>query len=32
VKEIALLGGNVSPFVPGHVRTALARKLKTDLV
>jgi len=28
VKEIALLGGNVSSFVPGHVRTALARKLK----
>jgi|SRR5436190_3636743 pantetheine-phosphate adenylyltransferase len=28
VKEIALLGGNVSPFVPGHVRTALAQKLK----
>jgi pantetheine-phosphate adenylyltransferase len=29
VKEIALLGGNVSPFVPGHVRTALERKLKS---
>jgi len=28
VKEIALLGGNVSPFVPGHVRTALAHKSK----
>jgi pantetheine-phosphate adenylyltransferase len=28
VKEIALLGGNVSPFVPGHVRTALERKVK----
>ena len=28
VKEIAFLGGNVSPFVPGHVRTALARKVK----
>ena len=28
VKEIARLGGDVSPFVPPHVRTALARKLK----
>ena len=28
VKEIALLGGNVSPFVPDHVRKALASKLK----
>ena len=27
VKEIARLGGNVSPFVPAHVRTALAEKL-----
>jgi len=27
VKEIARLGGNVSPFVPAHVRTALAQKL-----
>ncbi len=27
VKEIARLGGDVSAFVPGHVRTALARKL-----
>jgi pantetheine-phosphate adenylyltransferase len=29
VKEIAKLGGDVSPFVPPHVRAALARKLKT---
>ena len=29
VKEIARLGGDVSAFVPAHVRTALARKLKT---
>jgi pantetheine-phosphate adenylyltransferase len=28
VKEIATLGGNVDGFVPGHVRTALARKLR----
>jgi pantetheine-phosphate adenylyltransferase len=28
VKEIARLGGNVSPFVPVHVQQALARKLK----
>ena len=28
VKEIAKLGGDVSPFVPAHVRTALATKLK----
>ena len=28
VKEIAKLGGDVSPFVPAHVRTALAAKLK----
>jgi pantetheine-phosphate adenylyltransferase len=28
VKEIARLGGDVSAFVPAHVRTALARKLK----
>ena len=27
VKEIARLGGDVSPFVPAHVRTALAAKL-----
>jgi pantetheine-phosphate adenylyltransferase len=27
VKEIASLGGDVSPFVPAHVRTALAAKL-----
>jgi pantetheine-phosphate adenylyltransferase len=27
VKEIARLGGDVSPFVPAHVRTALADKL-----
>jgi len=27
VKEIARLGGDVSPFVPAHVRTALAEKL-----
>jgi len=27
VKEIAHLGGNVSPFVPAHVQTALAQKL-----
>jgi len=27
VKEIARLGGNVSPFVPPHVRTALAVRL-----
>lgn len=27
VKEIASLGGDVSPFVPGHVRTALTAKL-----
>jgi pantetheine-phosphate adenylyltransferase len=28
VKEIAQLGGDVSPFVPAHVKAALARKLK----
>ena len=28
VKEIARLGGDVSAFVPPHVRTALAAKLK----
>ena len=28
VKEIARLGGDVSPFVPAHVRSALAEKLK----
>jgi pantetheine-phosphate adenylyltransferase len=27
VKEIARLGGDVSPFVPAHVQTALTRKL-----
>ena len=27
VKEIASLGGDVSPFVPAHVRTALVAKL-----
>jgi pantetheine-phosphate adenylyltransferase len=26
VKEIASLGGNVEPFVPEHVKSALARK------
>ena len=29
VKEIASLGGDVSPFVPAHVRTALADKLSS---
>lgn len=29
VKEIASLGGNVEPFVPDHVRSALARKFGT---
>ncbi len=28
VKEIAQLGGDVSPFVPAHVKAALGRKLK----
>jgi pantetheine-phosphate adenylyltransferase len=28
VKEIARLGGDVSPFVPPHVQVALAKKLK----
>ena len=28
VKEIARLGGDVSPFVPTHVQTALIKKLK----
>lgn len=28
VKEIASLGGDVSTFVPAHVRTALQRRLK----
>jgi pantetheine-phosphate adenylyltransferase len=28
IKEIAALGGNVDCFVPEHVRTALARKLR----
>jgi len=27
VKEIARLGGDVSPFVPPHIRTALRKKL-----
>jgi pantetheine-phosphate adenylyltransferase len=27
IKEIASLGGDVSPFVPAHVRTALSAKL-----
>jgi pantetheine-phosphate adenylyltransferase len=31
VKEIARLGGDVSAFVPQHVRTALARKFKQPL-
>ena len=30
VKEIARLGGNVSPFVSPHVRTALAARLAGD--
>src|SRR5258708_4596215 len=30
VKEIARLGGDVSPFVPGHVEQALIRKLKKE--
>jgi pantetheine-phosphate adenylyltransferase len=30
VKEIAQLGGDVSPFVPAHVRAALAAKLKAS--
>lgn len=28
VKEIATLGGDVGPFVPAHVKTALTRKLR----
>ena len=28
VKEIARLGGDVNPFVPAHVQTALMQKLK----
>jgi len=28
VKEIARLGGDVSPFVPNHVQAALTKKLK----
>jgi phosphopantetheine adenylyltransferase len=28
VKEIARLGGDVSPFVPSNVQTALMEKLK----
>jgi pantetheine-phosphate adenylyltransferase len=30
VKEIAQLGGDVSAFVPAHVRTALAEKLRSQ--
>lgn len=30
IKEIARLGGDVSPFVPRHVAAALARKLKAE--
>lgn len=30
VKEIARLGGDVSAFVPAHVRSALIRKLKPE--
>jgi pantetheine-phosphate adenylyltransferase len=30
VKEIAQLGGDVSAFVPTHVKSALARKLKLN--
>jgi len=29
VKEIAQLGGDVTPFVPAHVRTALSGRLRT---
>jgi len=29
VKEIARLGGNVSPFVPAHIQAALRKKLKS---
>ena len=29
VKEIARLGGNVSPFVPAHVQAALTEKLRS---
>jgi pantetheine-phosphate adenylyltransferase len=28
VKEIARLGGDVTPFVPAHVQTALRKKLR----
>ena len=31
VKEIARLGGDVSAFVPAHVKAALSRKLKGNL-
>ncbi len=31
VKEIAQLGGDVSAFVPAHVRTALASKLRKSI-
>jgi len=30
VKEIARLGGDVTPFVPPNVRTALAEKLAQE--
>lgn len=29
IKEIASLGGDVRPFVPAHIRTALTAKLRT---
>src|SRR5688500_10806374 len=32
IKEIATLGGDVSPFVPPHVREALTRKLALPAV
>ena len=31
VKEIARLGGDVSPFVPAHVKTALMKKIAREL-
>ena len=30
IKEIARLGGDVSTFVPAHIRSALDKKLKTN--
>jgi pantetheine-phosphate adenylyltransferase len=30
IKEIARLGGDVSPFVPAHVQAALRKKLKEE--